>query len=509
MESSMDLVKSILDQFTGDNLSRLSSELGATPKATQSAVAAAVPTILSSLAGLASTHDGAKKLSNTLGGFDFGKLGSLANMLTGNTNSVTQQGGSLLANLFGDTVVSNIGSYIGRFAGLDERLTKTLLSFVTPLILGKVAGAWQNKGGTVSALQGLLSDQQENIADALPTGFSLANIPGLPSADAAMRAVGRTANAAAGTARDVSRHAADTAQDATKTLLSWLLPLAALLLAAAALWYFFGRGPAPDVAQRAQEGANAANRAVNRAADATAAATRDAADATAAAANRVAALRPTLPELSVPELSAVTKDLTGIFNSATQSLNGIRDASSANAALPQLTKIGTQIDAIRAFFDRLPAASQAALGEQIGKQFGPLQEQAAKILAMPGASPEVKASLAAITNKLAGLNLAQVSQDTSDIFASLTKTLSGFNNAAAAEAAVPQLEEVAGKIDNLKQVRDQMTPGGQSMLAKLVAAARGPLDQLIAKVLTALGADAAAVKPVLDVIANKIAGLTA
>ena len=464
-----------------------------------------MPTILSSLAGLASTHDGAKKLSNTLGGFDFGKLGSLANMLSGNTSSVTQQGGSQLANVFGDTVVSSIGSYIGRFAGLDERMTKTLLSFVTPLILSKVAGAWQNKGGTVSALQGLLSDQKESIADALPTGFSLANIPGLPSADAAVRTASRTANAAAGTARDVSRHAADTAQDATKTLLSWLLPLAALLLAAAALWYFFGRGPARDVAQNAQAGANA----VNRAADATATAARDTADATAAAANRVAALRPTLPELSVPELSAVTQNLTGIFNSANKTLTGIRDTSSASAALPQLTEMNSQIDAIREFFDRLPPASQAALGQQIGKQFGPMQEQAAKILAMPGTSPEVKASLAAITNKLAGLNLAQVSKDTSDIFTSLNKTLSGFNDAAAAEAAVPQLQEVAGKIDHLKQVRDQMTPGGQSMLAKLVAAARGPLDQLIAKVLTALGADAAAVKPVLDAIVNKIAGLTA
>ncbi len=505
----MDLVKSILEQFTGDNLNRLSSDLGTSPKATQSAISAAVPTILSSLAGLASSHDGAKKLSNTLGGFDFGKLGSLANMLTGNTNSVAQQGGSLLTSLFGDTVVSSIGSYIGRFAGLDERLTKTLLSFLTPLILGKVAGAWQSKGGTVSALQGLLSDQKESIADALPTGFSLANIPGLPSADAALRAVGRTANAAAGAARDVSRHAADTAQDATKTLLSWLLPLAALLLAAAALWYFFGRGPARDVAQRAQEGAAAANRAVNRAADATATAASNAADATAAAANRVAALKPTLPELTIPEISTVTRNLTGIFNSANKTLAGIRDASSASAALPQLAELGTQIDGIREFFDRLPAASQAVLGQQIGKQFGPVQEQAAKILAMPGTSPEVKASLSAITDKLAGLNLAQVSQDTGDIFATLTKTLGSFNNAAAAEAALPQLQEVAGKIDHLKQVRDQMTPGGQSMLAKLVSAARGPLDQLIAKVLTALGADAAAVKPVLDVIANKIAGLSA
>jgi hypothetical protein len=90
----------------------------------------------------------------------------------------------------------------------------------------------------------------------------------------------------------------------------------------------------------------------------------------------------------------------------------------------------------------------------------------------------------------------------------LTKTISGFKDAASAEAGLPQLREVSGKIDELKRVQAQMSPGGQSMLAKVVSSARGPLEQLISKVLATVGVASAKVKPVMDEILNKLGGLT-
>ena len=121
----------------------------------------------------------------------------------------------------------------------------------------------------------------------------------------------------------------------------------------------------------------------------------------------------------------------------------------------------------------------------------------------PGPKPPIT------INKLAGLNLAQVSKDTTDIFANLTKSLNGFKDAAAAEDALPQLREVSGKLDELRRVQASMSPGGQSMLAKIVTSARGPLEQLLAEVLGQFGADAAAIKPILDEILAKLTGLTA
>ena len=112
-----------------------------------------------------------------------------------------------------------------------------------------------------------------------------------------------------------------------------------------------------------------------------------------------------------------------------------------------------------------------------------------------------------VASKLAGLNLAQVAKDATDIFANLTKSLNGFKDVAAVEAAMPQLREISGKIDDLQRVQKSMSPGGQTMLAKIVTSAIGPLNQLIAKVVGALGVDAAIVKPVLDEIVAKLTGL--
>jgi hypothetical protein len=514
----MNLVKIILDLlFNGDVLGKLSSLLGIDNDSTKKAASAAVPALLSGLAGMASSEDGVHKLASTLNNLDtgstLGTVSSLARMLSGDTSSVVNKGSNLISSLFGDSLVSSIAGSVGRFAGIDNAVSKKLLSLITPSILGLVANQWKDQGGGIGALTSLLAGQQKNIANALPSGFSLASIPGLPSVEGALRAVGQGARegaravgegarAVGAGATHAARRTAGAAEDAGRSLLTWLAPLAALLLAAAALWWFFGRRPV-DVARNANDAANAA---ANTA--------RDAATATADAANRAAtntadavtALRPTLPDVSVPNISAVTRDISNIFTSATSSLSGIRDAASAQAALPKLNELTANIDAIRAYFDRLPAAAQATLGELISKQYAPIQEQAARILAMPGTSEEVKASLRGITNKLAGLNLAQVTKDAKDIFGTLTSTLEGFKDVAAAEAAVPKLREVSGKINDLQQVHNQMTPGGQTILAKIINTARGPLELLINKVLTALGADAAVVKPVLDEIVTRLTG---
>jgi cell fate (sporulation/competence/biofilm development) regulator YmcA (YheA/YmcA/DUF963 family) len=478
----MNLVKSILDQLSGGALDTLASNIGADAEKTRTAASAAVPAILSALTGMAATDSGARKLGSTLDGLDLGSLGNLASALGGDGSSLAQKGSQLLASLLGDNLVSSIAAAVSQFSGLDPAAAKKLIASLAPTALGLLGSQWKSQGGTIGGLSSLLAGQKKNLAAAVPAGFSLADIPGLPSADAALRVAGQAA-----------RRTADAAEDATKSVLTWAAAIAGLALIALGLWYFFGRGAAPRVAQ------NPAGRAAD--------ATQDAANRASTA---VTALRPELPSLpAVPDITAITKDVSGIFTSATQTLTGIRDAASAQAALPKLAELNTKIDGIRDVLDKLPETAQVALGQLVGKQLAPLQQQADKILAMPGVSEQVKQTLEGITSKLAGLNLAQVSKDATDLFSTLTKTLNGLKDTASAEAALPKLQEVSGKIDDLKRVQTQMSPGGQSMVARIVTAARGSLEQLIAKVLTALGADAAVVKPVLDDILDKLTGLAA
>src|SRR5262245_693141 len=488
-EFLMNLVKLILDMlFSGDVLGKLTAFLGTDEEAAKKATAAAVPTILSSLAGLASTDEGARKLSSTMSNLDPSMLGNLTKMLTGDTQSVAQKGNNLLSSLFGDSLVSSISAAVGRYAGLDSGASKKLMSLIGPAVLGTVAGQWKNQGSGLGALANLLTSQQKNITDALPSGFSLADIPGLPGAESTLRAVGQSARAAGATAAQSVRRTAESAENATASALKWVGPLACLLLAALALWYFFGRG------------ADRRNIAQNRPPQPVAG--KDVAAA-------VTALRPTLPEgPAVPDLAALGKDVGNIFTSATQTLGNVRDAASAHAALPSLAEISGKIDGIRALLDKLPAATQTALGQVVGQKLAPLKEQTAKIMAAPGVSEQVRDELEGITSKLAGLNLAQVSKDATDIFGSLTKSLNGFKDVAAVEDGMPQLREISGKIDDLKRVQSAMSPGGQSMLGKLVTSAMGPLNQLIDKVIGTLGADAAVVRPILEEIVAKLTNLS-
>jgi hypothetical protein len=335
-----------------------------------------------------------------------------------------------------------MASSIGKYSGMDTATTKKLLAMIGPPALGMIASQWKQEGGGLSSLTNLLTGQQKNIAAALPSGFSLANIPGLPSAEGTLRvareSVGRTKEAVKEAARD--------AKDATSSAFNWLAPLAALLLLGLAAWYFFGRNiPGQNAVQKAATAtAKTANDAANRAAD------------------RLTALKPVLPDL--PDISAATKDLSGIFTSTKQTLGKIRDAASAEAALPQLKELNSKIDGIRNMLDKMPEASQATLGKVISKEFAPLQEQAAEIAAMPDVNDQVKKALKDITSKLAGMNLAQVSQDTTDILANLTKAVTDIKDAASAKEAVPQLREISEKIDGLNHVQSSMSPGGASWM---------------------------------------------
>jgi cytochrome c556 len=472
----MDLVKLIDEQFSGDVLGKLSSLLNTDSQTARKATSAAVPAILSALSGLAASEDSAHKLASTLGSLDNSHLGNMAQALSGDTGSFLQKGGSMLSSLFGDSLVANIAGAVGRYTHLDAGAIMKLLSALAPTILGVVAGQWKGLGGNLHALSGLFADQKQNIAKAVPGGFSLANIPGLASANEALRGAGDNARAAGYATPDLARRAAGAAENTTRSLLNWILPLAALLLIAFALWSFF----------RSNAGPAAANAAKNEA-------------------NVHTVMKPELP--AVPDAAAVSENLTGVFASATQTLSGIGDATSVASALPKLTELSGKIDGIRNVFDKLPEAGQAALGQIIGKQMAGFKEQAAKILAIPGVGEQLKPALDEITTKLAALNVAQVSQDATDIFASLTKTLGNFKDLAAAEANAPQLQQVATKIDQLKQTQASMSPGGQSTLAKIVAAARGPLDQLIAKVLVQLGPNASGIKSILDQIVGTLARL--
>ena len=86
----MNLVKLITDQLSGDALNKLSSLLGADSDSTATAAHAAVPSLLTGLAGLASQGDGAKRLAEALGGLD-PNMGNISQLLGGDSSDVAMR----------------------------------------------------------------------------------------------------------------------------------------------------------------------------------------------------------------------------------------------------------------------------------------------------------------------------------------------------------------------------------------------------------------------------------
>jgi hypothetical protein len=484
----MNLVESILNQVSGDALGKLSALVNSDGNTTRSAISAAVPTVLASLAGLSSSKDGANKLASTLEGLDTQRLGDLSGMLAGGAGDLVQKGGGLLSSLLGNTLVSNIANAVARYSGLSGDSSRTLLASLFPTILGLVAGQWRSGGGTIGALTSLFADQKRNIADAVPDGLSLANIPGLGEVASALHSTGDTLRMAGDRAGQSARRGADAAGQASKTALGWLAPLAALALIAAGLWYFLGNRQQPDAAQ------------------APAVVERETASRAEGPTARTA-LRPELPPLlDATNTVGVTNELKGVFTGAMDDLSNVRDAASAAVAMPKLMALNSRIDSIRAVLDKMPEAGQAAVGKMVDEHAATLRDMAAKAVAIPGAE-KLRPVIDEMTAKLAGLNPTKVSQNATDIFASLTKSLEGIKDSASAQKALPDLEQLSTRIDELSKVQKSMSPGGQSMLAQIVAAARPGLEKLVSSVMTLLGADDAAIKPVVNDILAKVNGL--
>ena len=113
----MNIVDLVSSQLTGDVLGKLGGLIGANESQTRTASNAAVPALLSALAGLASTNNGADKLASAMGGLDLKTLGNLAGLLGGGqASSLGSTGGNLLGSLLGSTGLSSIGGTLATVA---------------------------------------------------------------------------------------------------------------------------------------------------------------------------------------------------------------------------------------------------------------------------------------------------------------------------------------------------------------------------------------------------------
>ena len=237
---SINLLDMVKGQLGSAVMAQVSSYLGENPQNAQTAINAALPTVLSGLMHSASTPAGASSLMDTLksGGHDGSIFDNLSGLLGGGGDAMSGLlggGGGILKSLLGDKV-GGVADLIGTISGVKSSSASSLLSLAGPLLMGVLGKHVSSSGLGASGLTSLLASQGDAVKAALPTGLSsLLGFAGLGNVAQAAT----TAKATATTAAKETVAAVEEASSGFGNLLPWILGAVALL---GALFYFKGCG---------------------------------------------------------------------------------------------------------------------------------------------------------------------------------------------------------------------------------------------------------------------------
>jgi hypothetical protein len=224
------LIEMVKNFFTSEFTSHASSVLGENTSGVSKALTAIIPT---SLAGILNKATSGTEGANNV--FDTAK--NSVQTVTGDTiltsNENIEKGSGLISNLFGGNQPGILGS-IATYAGIKESSSSSLMSMALPAVMGILGKHAEQNNLSASGLAGFLSSQKDHIMQALPSGLSsLAGTLGLGSIGASASKV----------ASNIKSPDMNTRIDEIKTIserptAKWLVPLIAILIVIALLWYF-------------------------------------------------------------------------------------------------------------------------------------------------------------------------------------------------------------------------------------------------------------------------------
>jgi len=364
----INLVSLVMQFLTPDMIGRIASALGFDRTITQRAITAAIPAILAGLSKVAAQPSGAQRLADVTRQ-QSSVLDSFANMLgKGGQSSFIEQGSQLLSSLLGGRDQNALAQAVGKFGGLGQDGAGSLLGMLAPVVMGTIAK--HTRSVDASGMTSLLTSQKDNIAAALPAGFSnLLSGTGVldalgGAARSATAAGSEAARAAGSTARavaDSGQRAAGAAAAASRNWLYWLIPIAAIV---ALLIYFLGR-PAEQVVQQGVTPAQS---------------------------------------LMVGGLD-LGKQVTDSIASLRTTLGSVTDTASAQAALPKLRDVTAQIDKVDGLIGQLSPEQRKTLAGMVNPVMSTLNGLFDKVLAIPGVGDVLKPSIDLLKNRLAALTV--------------------------------------------------------------------------------------------------------
>jgi hypothetical protein len=365
----------LLERLLGSNevLSRIGALIGLNPEKAKAAIGAAVPAILAALVGVAQKPEGRNRLAALAEDQDAGVLDNVAGALSGGRETaLIDSGRGMLSSLFGQSQLDGLTGAVGRSTGLSQGTAGSLLGALAPLVLGVLGREQRSQGLDAQGLAGMLRDQKDNIAHALPAGLASALGPtGLLDGvtDRLGEGVSRVTQAGRATADAASRPVVTTTAPPPKSTsaLSWIIGIAAALaLIWAAYHFLWPREQVQEAGDTVRETPAQVGEAAN---------------------------------LMVGDVD-VGQQVTDVFKNATTALDGVTDAASAKAAVPKLTEINDSLTKLGGLVDQLPAEGKSALATLVSGSLSSLETLVAKVNEIPGAGEVIKPVTDSMLEKL-------------------------------------------------------------------------------------------------------------
>ncbi len=337
---SFNLIDLVKDQLSDQVMGQLGGVLGGSADQNSSAISSALPGLLSSLTNASGASDaGATALLGAINDQDDSILDNLGGLLSGSgQSSMMNAGSSILGSLLGGGGIGSLISAVAGFSGLGKGPAKGLMGLLAPIIFGVIKRKLLGGGGlNIGSLMGMLNGQKDNVAAAMPSGF-----------DQHFNTAGIT-ESVTGAAQNVANEG--------KSLLGRLLPIALIVGALLFAYNMFFKGGMNDAADATKEAVSA--------------------------------------NMNVGE------QVTGVMGSVTDSLGGITDVESAEAALPQLGEAANKLGSLAGLMEKLPEAARGPVMQIVSNGLPQITALIDKLSAMPLVGPIIKKSTDGLLQQLA------------------------------------------------------------------------------------------------------------
>jgi hypothetical protein len=358
------LISVISQALRGAVTTRIASAFGFSEAQVRKAVDAAVPAFLGALISLVCKPQGAAKLYDVVAKQEPGELSNLAKVI-GETEqqALIDKGTTALNSLLGKSTALALGGALAQYSGIGESNSKSLLGLLAPAVLAVLGQEQRDQGLDPSGLATLLTSQKDNVVAALPPGFSKY-----------FGAIGVLDDVTTATG-PVSPEGASRGYPTREppSVRPWLLgALAVFAIGALASNFLSGRhgqvgGTAPPKVEAPYAGFLAKLRGV-KAGDA-----------------------------DVRELA------TSAVNDLYASLSGIKDATTAQAALSGLNKASSEFDQLTGLLGQLAPDARKLVADTIVSIRSNITDLMDRVLATPGVAAIAKPAIDAVNVKLDAL----------------------------------------------------------------------------------------------------------